>query len=264
MDNSQDEHKKQELKKAKEAWVKARQFMDLCRAEAEEFLNNNPRRKYYKVVYSICGYRKVIYVDFSDDDLREIREAFGKVIAEEGPFHNALEREDALTYCLDDADIYWECYLPEEDFTYVDERPIIKDIDLDDVEYFCLFKVLHTNWFEDSEKLVEKKIEIQMDDDTFVNLLAARLFDKRLSFYDLKFLNEDLYECIDGACSHPHEHHIIFMEEINEAARTILEKKKGQEISKHSLTGIYSILNNQEEFDDDYLLKAIQLLDCVE
>ena len=254
-----------DMEMAQRFWERAKQHMQWCKEQAEEYVKQHPRRKHYKVVYDVDLCEQVAFADFTDDELRKIQEAQDKVVAEEGPFKNEEERRDAFSYCLEDSDVNWEAYVPEEAWHWGDGEPVLVDIDLDDVRYFCRFKVLHTRSYNDNDELTEEHIKLQMNDATFAYLLSQRLFDNRLTFDDLTYLNKEIFQGINDSFYEPHEHHIIFMEEINEAAKEILESKKDDEDYKPVDVRLYApvvlrtINENTDKFNDPDLLKALRL-----
>ena len=96
--------------------------------------------------------------------------------------------------------------------------------------------------------------------------MAAKLFDEHLTFYDLRVLYKDLYERIESQCYEVHEHHMIFMTEINEVAKTIIDSKNEVELPEGlNLDGPFvgiimrPILKNRDQFDDPALFKALKL-----
>lgn len=246
-----------DLERAQGLWDWAQQRRLWCRQQAEEYLKQNPLKRLSKLVYTIVNDRNTIYVSFSDDELRQIREAFDKVIAEEGPFTSPADRQNALTYCLDDTDVDWMDYIPDDDL-HCGEDPCLIDIELDATNPVCQFKILSTDSVDG--ELREHYSMIALDGKDVLFLLTSRLFDTRLSFYDLKQLDEELYKLIDDSLGAPHHHYVIFMQDINDAAKTILEGKDDCALKVDLQPIIKTITDHPDKFDDPELLKALSLV----
>ena len=237
--------------------------MEWCRAAASEYLKEHPRKKHYKICYSVDSEDKTTYAALYNDDIKLIRDTIGNDITENGPYKNEEERADVMHDILMDLDLYWDSYIPFDDLYRGESSPSLVDVDFDDVKYFCLFKVKKTRSYnEDQEELIDAFHDIEITDDEFVDLVTAKLFDAKLSFYDLRYLYEDLYKFIDGVCYTPHQSHVIFMKEINEVAQAILDSKPEEarpERIKSYYTSLNIILNNRDRFDDPHLIKSLNL-----
>ena len=136
-----------DLEVAKAFWESAKKRMEWCRHEAEEYLKNHGRRKFYKLYYNVGDGE--VYSAISDElvaaikeDLKEtmdfINEEYGPDVSEEV---KAEELRDFYSELLD-----WSPYIPEKDQHFVDEPAYATNIDFDDVLYFTHFEVKHTSY----------------------------------------------------------------------------------------------------------------------
>ena len=261
-----DAKKFSDMEVAQAYWDSMKQRMEWCRKEAQEYLKNNGRRKFYKLTYDDDIAIHVTYSAISDDDVKKVREAIAEDVAENGPYKSKAEEEEFLSDILRDLDIDWvEDYLPSIYMCHA-EPPIVTGLDLDDFIYCCAFKVMHTTWYRDNqEELINDGYNIKVTDDEYVDLVTAKLFDKNLSFYDLKFIYGDLYNRVANSCHFPHQHYVIFMTEINDIAKAILDSKTKEElppsVEKSISTGVIlnTIYKNEDKFDDPHLMRAIKL-----
>lgn len=252
-------------------WERVKKRMEWCRHEAEEYVKNHGRRKFYKLTYS-AGDGET-YAAISDEDVAKIKdgikETLDLVLEESGPDASEEEKADALHdyFLCSGNDIDWDQYIPEKDQHFLDEPAFATNVDFDDVIYCSRFRVKHTSMFEDDkDKLRDNVYNLQLNNEEFVNLVAAKLFDENLTFYDLRVLYKDLYERIESQCYDVHQHHMVFMTEIDEVAKAILDSKTRDELPKSiNLDSPFSgfilrtIFNNPDQFDDPALLKALRL-----
>ena len=245
-------------------WKRMKDRMAWCREAASDYLKNNDRRRFYKLTYSVDPGEKVTYAAVSDAILKEVEEAFKKEFAENGPFNNDDEKDDF--YMGVNTDILMD-YVPEEDQHCAGGSPIITAFDANDFIHCTKFKVMHTDFLKDDpEEFVYDACNIELSDEEYIDLVAAKLFDPHLAFYDLKYLYEDIYHRVDDLCQLPHHHHIIFMQEINEIAQAILDSKSKDELPKpiggdNPFTPVIwnIIFKNADQFDDPQLMKALKI-----
>ena len=252
-----------DMEAAQTFWERMKGRMVWCRNEATIYLKTHPRKKHYKIIYSVDSGEKLTYAALYDDDIRLIRETIENDIAENGPYKDEEERVDAMHDILMGLDLYWDSYIPIDDLHCNETSPSLVDVNFDDVKYFCLFKVKETKSYnKNHEDLNDDYHNIEISDDEFVDLVAAKLFDKKLTFYDLRYLHEDLYKYIEGACYTPHRSQVIFMKEINEIAQAILNSKSEEELPepiRAYYSSLNTILNNQNHFNDKFLIKSLNL-----
>lgn len=264
-----------DLEMAQTYFERIKKRMEWCRNEAEEYLKNIERRKFYKVSYFVDSGDQTVYSAITDEDMKTIKDGIKQtldwVLEEYGPDASEDEKANALSdyFSECDSDICWEDYLPEKDFHWAGGPPVITDVDFNDYKHFCKFKVRHTLWYkDDKEELVDKMHNVYITDDVYINLLTAKLFDKELSFYDLQNLYEDVYKELEAHfySYYPHQHYIIYMTEINEAAKAIIDSKKEEELPRpinidNPLIGIIlnAVFKNADKFDDKFLLKSLDL-----
>ncbi len=272
------EQERLEFEYAQTYWERAKKRMEWCRHEAEEYLKNTERSKFYKLSYSVDSGQQIVYAAITDDDRKLIEEGIKKTLdwvrEESGPDATEEDKEDALSdYFLESyRDIYWDRYIPERDLHWTDP-PIINGVDFNDVKHFCKFKVKHTSLYtDDIEELKENIHNVFIPDDVYVNLLTAKLFDQNLTFYDLQVLYEDVYNEINALfySYFPHLHYIIFMTEINEAAKAIIDSKTNEELPEHlnphvphSITMMNTIFKEPNKCDDEFLLNSLKLVETL-
>lgn len=238
--------------------------MAWCRKEASEYLEKNERRRFYKLSYTVDPGEKVAYVAISDGVLQEVEEALKKEFAENGPFNNDDEKYEFYSEVI--TDILCD-YVPERDQHWAGGSPIVTDFDRNEFIYCTNFKVMHTDFLkEDPDEFVYDVCNIELSNEEYIDLVVARLFDPHLTFYDLKYLYEDIYHRVDDLCQLPHHHHIIFMQEINETAQAILDSKSKDELPKPIggdnpfMPVIWNIIfKNADQFDDPQLMKALKI-----
>ena len=254
----------------REFMTRARSKMQWCREKAAEYHKAHPRRKFYKLTYDFCGERET-YACLSDEDIKRIQDMVAEEIAENGPFANAEERKDFLGDNLDEV-IDWSEYLPEEHARSIDaeegERTRVTDIDFDDYVYCSEFTVKCSVWYKDDKKdLHEHVYNIDLTDDEWIELVAFRLFDPKLTFLDLRELDKALYDRIEANVYTPHDYHLIYMTEVNDAADAISKSNVDDENARPLSSGVfhpiapiwYDICNHPELAGDEQLKRAIKL-----
>ena len=262
-----DDKKFSDLEVAQAYWDRMKIRMEWCRNAAKEYLNNNPRRKFYKLRYDVDSGEQTTYASIRDGDVKILKKAIEQEIAENGPFNSAEDRYDFFHDAINELEgIDWEEYIPERDQHWAGGPAIVTDVDLDDFINCCKFKVKRTEYFrDDKEALYDCYHNIKISDDEYVDILTAKLFDKNLTFYDLKYLYKDLFDMVSDICHRPHEHHIIFMDEINGTAKTIIESTPKEElpppVGDNMFMGfiLRTIYENVGKFDDPRLMEAIKL-----
>lgn len=234
--------------------------MGMSKKLAEDFLASHPRKLSYKLVYKVDPSLKEIYADFNEEEVQLIRSAYEKDLAESGPIDEEYLYE-VRSDILSGLDISWIDHIPDEDWHYAEGNPEICNVDLEDQKKFCMFLVLF--YQNENSKPESCNYSLELDDEEYKQLIAYRLFDKNLSFYDLKHLCPQLFErlYIDGC---PHQHHVMFMSEIEDCVKEI-EKTPGFEALPNIPDGpfifpmVNYIFSHQEEFQDKDLLAAYNL-----
>ncbi len=247
-------------------WETVKDRMDCCRKIAEESFNQMHRDSFYRLDYSVDPGKETIYVKLPEKDYDIIKKAIEEDQAVNGVFENY---DDRTTFFMSEAfylDIDWRDYIPEEDWSWAGGEPVILDVDLDDVKYFCAFKVTHIKGGDENQKETYKR-NIYLKDEEYINLLTLRLFDPRLCFSDLSILLPDLYERIDKEVRRVHCDYFVELKEINDLARSLMESSKEYKELPDYSTNIFSpiivhtILSQKEIFaaDDDLLFKAFRI-----
>jgi hypothetical protein len=246
-------------------WKKVKARMESCRSMATDYYNNLKKDGSYRIDYIVDPGRQSAYVRFSDEDYKIIKKELDEYIAECSKYDDMLEREDFFKEEARKWDIYWEKYIPDVDLHWAGGDPVICDVDLEDVKYCYVFQVTNIKGGNE-EKRSKEAINIELSEDEYISLLASRLFDSKLCFSDLRVLNPELYERIDNMVRRTHCDYYVEMEEINGAAKEIMDHNEGyKELPKLEADFftpfiIHEILNNKEKYSDDaYLFKAFRL-----
>lgn len=261
--------KMSDMEVAQGYWEHAKERMAWCRHEAEEYVKNHGRRKFYKIYYNVGDGEVYSAIDDKlvaalKEDIKELMDFINEEY-DSNPSEKVIA--DELREYFSECGVDWSPYIPEKDQHFVDEPAYPINIDFDDVLYFTRFDIKHTSYYDsDKERLTDKSLNLELNNEEFVNLVAAKLFDKNLTFYDLRVLYKDLYERIEAQCYDVHEHHMIFMGEIDEVAKAIIDSKTEDELPKDiDLDGPFSGLilrpfyKNPDQFDDPALLNALKL-----
>lgn len=214
--------------------------MQWYRDKAAEYLKAHPRRKFYKVDYHF-GVDNTVYVNFTDEEVKRIQDLLAKVVAEEGPFNNDLERMDAISCIIDELDIDWAIRL-EDEHAFYGETINVTDINLDDFVFCNKFTVKRTEWYkEDKEDLSTMILNLVVTDDELIELIAFKLADPKLTFLDVRLLDKALYERIDDQVYRVHECHLIYLTEVSETANAIAEAYADDDHIKHRLLPLSSL-----------------------
>ena len=253
-----DDQKISRIENAKAYWERMNERLEWCRNAAKEYVKNNERRKFYKLTYELFGSDyHTIHAGISDADRKVVEDALKEEFEINGPFENeGIKKEfydEVITEILYD-------YIPEKDRRWDNVHPHITDIDFNDFIYCTHFKCKCSVWYgKDPEELYDFGGFIELSNNEFINLVAARLYDKELSFYDLKYLFEDIYNRVDSWFYSRHQHHVIFLSEINDVAQAILDSKSEDDMPKLRYTGYLSTIEeNPDVFNDKILLKLIK------
>lgn len=246
-------------------WERVKKRMDSCRRIAKETLQKMQRDAFYRVEYRVDPGIKTVYVHFSEEEYNIIKKALEDDIALNGKYEGDDERKDFIHHEASKWDVDWSSYIPDEDWHWAGGDPIICDVNLDDYKYCCTFMVTYIKSGNDEEKSREC-LNIELSDDDYINLLASRLFDPQLCFSDLHYLNPELFNQIDTMVNKAHCDYYVEMQDINEAAKNIMdshEEYKGlPELDGNIFSPIMinEILNHKDQYDDDAsLLKAFRL-----
>ena len=250
-----------DIEVAQGMWNRAKERMEWCRKAAQEFVDKGGRRKFYKLSYRVDPGQITVYASFDEEDKKLILDTIANADDDLRECENFIE-----CLALQHIDIDWSRYIPEGDMHWI-ESPVITDVDFDDVCYCTVFISRHTKWNnDDTEALEDANVCVLMDDDVFVNLVAARLFDERLTFYDLKDLYEDVYNDVLETARRPHQHHMVFMTEIDAVAKAILDDTKEEDIPKGVNYDTFfapiilnAIFEHPEQFDDKQLYDALSV-----
>lgn len=248
-----------------EFWNQVKTRMESCRSMATDYYKNLQKDGFYRIDYIVDPGSQSVYAQISDKDYNIIKKELDEYIAECGKFEDIEEREDFFREVAYQWDIDWRCYIPDDDWQWAGGEPVICDVDLEDVKYYCVFKVTYIRGGNKEEKSKET-VNIELNEDEYISLLASRLFDSKLCFSDLRVLNPELYERIDNMVRRTHCDYYVEMEEMNGAATEIMnhsaDSKKLPELSANFFTPfiIHEILNNKEKYTDDpYLFNAFRL-----
>lgn len=255
--------------RVREFLTRASDKMQWCREKAAEFLKNHPRRKFYRLAYDLRGERET-YVCLSDEDIKRIQDLEAEEIAQNGPFAGADERREFFSDTLDDL-IDWSHYLKEDRplfFNDEGEQTHIIDIDLGDFIFCAEFTKKQPVWYKkDKQNLLDESCNISLTDEEWIELVAYRLFDPKMTFQDLRELDKALYDRIEASVYTPHECHLIYMTEVNEVADAIVKGNANDEHAKplysgpfHPIAPIWNdICEHPELISDEQLMPAIKL-----
>ena len=251
-------------------WECAQKRMEWCRQEARAYYEKSKPKKYYKVSYIVDPGLEECFAHFGDKDYKMLVDFYEGIKADED--NNEFEDEDHKQECIEEGlqelPIFWENYLPEDAFHWAGyEYPKIVGVDFDDCKSFYKFKVVSDDIeTQDPDDLHKWNLSIPLSDEMFVKLLAAKLFIPKLSYYDLRRLDKDIFDYLEGFSRFRHRHYMVFMEDINKAAVSIIEGKTEEELPQKVPDNIFSgiilsqIINDKElKQSDTFLMNSIRL-----
>lgn len=246
-------------------WEQVKTRMESCRRIAEETLQTMNREAFYRIDYRVDPGIETVYANFSDEEYRIIKQELEDDIALNGEFKNEDERKDFFREAAFEWKVNWRYYIPDEDWHWAGGDPEIYDVDLEDIRYFCAFRVTYIKGGNDEEKS-KKIINIELSEEDYINLLASRLFDSRLCFSDLHNLNPELWGRIDAMARTAHCDYYVEMKKINEAAKNVMESNEEYKGLPKLDDNIFSammiteVLKHKDKYNEDaYLFKAFRL-----
>ncbi len=147
-----DDQKISDMEVAQGYWERMKDRMAWCRKEASEYLKRNERPKFYKLKYSDSGTVYETRAALKKEDIKIIRDAIAKKVEENGPFKDKKEEDRFLADYLSELDIDWvNDYLPARYQIFMN-TPIVIGVDFDDYTFCCRFKVMHTNWYSETQE----------------------------------------------------------------------------------------------------------------
>ena len=251
-------------------WEQVKTRMESCRRIAEEAVQKMNREAFYRIDYDVDPGIEKVYANFSPEEYKIIKEAFDDIYAEAtSEYEDEDERMDVISEWIREAAFEWEVdwrdYIPDYDWQWAGGDPTILDVDLNDIKYFCVFRVTYIKGGNDEEKR-RMKVNVELNDEEYVDLLASRLFDPNLCFSDLRNLNPELWGRIDAMARTAHCDYFVEMKEINEAAKNVMESNEEYKGLPKLDDNIFSamiiteILNHKDKYNDDaHLFKAFRL-----
>ena len=250
-------------------WEQVKTRMESCRRIAKETLQTMNREAFYRIDYDVDPGIRTVYVDFSPEEYKTIKGALENFYAEASEYEDEDERMDVISEWIREEAFQWKVdwryYIPVEDWSWAGGDPTILDVDLNDIKYFCVFRVTYIKGGNAEEKS-KKIINIELSDEEYIDLLASRLFDPNLCFSDLRNLNPELWGRIDAMARTAHCDYFVEMKEINEAAKNVMESNEEYKGLPKLDDNIFSamiiteILKHKDKYDDDaHLFKAFHL-----
>lgn len=246
------------------------QRMDQCRKLAEDYFDKHCRKKSYRMDYWVDPGKMSIYAHFTDDELEIIRKAYEDCREEYNQMTDEQKAdcsfEDFSEDLLDDVDVDFLDYVPDEDLHWAGGDPKILHVDLEDVKKYSTF-IERTYTDKGDEVTGTRTLAIELSDEEYIDLLAAKLFDEKLTCSDLRDLMPDIYERIMASAHTHHYNYAVFFHEISNAAKEVMDSLKDDEkpfdmnLGSPFLTMYISQLLKDPEFLEKYpeIAKAINL-----
>jgi len=251
-------------------WEQVKIRMESCRRIAEEAVQKMNRGAFYRVEYSVDPGVETVYANFSPEEYKIIKEALDDIYAEAtSEYEDEDERMEAIIEWIREEDFQWKVdwryYIPDYDWHWAGGEPEIYYIDLNDIKYFCAFRVTYIKGGNDEEKS-RTTVNVELSDEEYIDLLASRLFDPNLCFSDLRNLKPELWGRIDAMARTAHCDYFVEMKEINEAAKNVMESNEEYKGLPKLDDNIFSammiteILKHKDKYNDDaHLFKAFHL-----
>ena len=196
-----------------------------CEQQAREYLATHPRRKYYFTEYYIPEAEQETYVAWAQNDIDKLKSALADDIAENGPYDEEDEIE-ARREIIQNLDLDLSYYIPE--VTKYGEWEIW-DINLEKYIYCEHANVLRFDKEDDTPK--KERCVIELTDEEYILVLTELLYAaEELSFDGLRtVLPPELGKRMWQDCASHNSTTAIFLTEINQQVKMILEKNGGRE-----------------------------------
>ena len=143
-------------------WEQVKTRMESCRRIAKETLQTMNREAFYRIDYDVDPGIRTVYADFSPEEYKTIKGALENFYAEASEYEDEDERMDVISEWIREEAFQWKVdwryYIPVEDWSWAGGDPTILDVDLNDIKYFCVFRVTYIkggNAEEKSKKIIQ-------------------------------------------------------------------------------------------------------------
>lgn len=194
-----------------------------CRQKASEYLAAKERKKHYYVQYYDNNDNELdTYYDLPQELVDNLLKKLEQEVIIDGPFKDKKEEIEIRREIIQDMD---DAFIAD----YLDLDCKLSDIDPDDFIYYYKLNVCR---FDPNSKSMVKESgrHLHFTDEEYIQILTELLcapFD--LSFDGLRMVEPDICDKIMNGCSTCDYTTVIFLTEMNEDVKNILEQCGGRD-----------------------------------
>lgn len=235
-------------------WNELKALKEKCHELAVDYVKNNPRDPYYKLTYTVDPGEEVVYTKFTDEELKALKKAYQYEDGDE-PYECLEDRLYDLHKDAPEMDIDFTEHIPEDDWHWAGGYPVVEAVDLENPRKYCGFQLVVMK--NDSEEPVMDTIALPLDDEQWTRLLELCIFDKDLTFNDLKVVMPEVHEVCNELLHVDHHDFMVRMPEVTRVAKELgkdLAERAEIEKLKDNIFGgliVHHMLEDSEQYEAD-------------